>query len=516
MSRIFAVMLISVIAVAGPLLSQGGAGLSEKIVFQSDMDGDFDIWMINPDGTELEVLIDRPGNQSFPRISPNGRKIAFRDSPVPGTRNIVVRDLATGLDATLNTGFSGQASSFVWAGDNSGLIARNIGPNCTGDPIAFIPLSGGGNSPLFAESGRRLTVMAFDGNRDALYYTSDPCWSPNTEVKRYDFADGQRSLVQAADGRLEGFGEIFGDDLVLSKATSGYSNLRIHLMGVDGSGERVLSSGAGVTDANPRFSPDGSQVVFFRRESNNDIDIYTLDVTTLVETPLVFDPFNSASPDWGHILLNTPPICAAVSQVAVECQGATTAVDLDGSASSDPDEDPLTFGWTSDCPDSSFDDAQVATPRLTVASAPTPLECGATLTVTDDGGLSDVCSPAAVQVSDTTPPSIGQLFASHDQLWPPNHRMVEVTVSAAAADACDGDPICSIVEVTSNEPVNGHGDGNTAPDWQIVDGSTVLLRAERAGGGDGRVYTVGVSCVDAAGNATAGEVAVSVPLNRRR
>ncbi len=301
-SRAIASTILALLISAGHLCSQ--TILAEKIIFNSDMNGDHDIWMVNPDGTELEVLIDRPGNQTFPRISPDGTKIAFLDKPEPSSsmRSIVIRDLATGADTVLNTGFSGIPSTFSWRGDNSGVIARNEGPNCTGDPLAFIPLSGG-NIPLFAENGRRLTVMAVDGLRDVLYYTSDPCWSPNTEVKQYNFADEQRSLVQAADGRLEGHGDIYGDDFVFYKATSGYSNAKIHLMAVDGTGERALSSGAGLIDANPRFSPDARQVVFFRREAGSDIDIYTVDVSTSVETPLVLDPFNSASPDWGHILL---------------------------------------------------------------------------------------------------------------------------------------------------------------------------------------------------------------------
>jgi hypothetical protein len=40
----------------------------------------------------------------------------------------------------------------------------------------------------------------------------------------------------------------------------------------------------------------------------------------------------------------------------------------------------------------------------------------------------------AVTVVDTTPPSIESVTASPAQLWPPNHRMVPVTVTSAAAD----------------------------------------------------------------------------------
>jgi hypothetical protein len=54
--------------------------------------------------------------------------------------------------------------------------------------------------------------------------------------------------------------------------------------------------------------------------------------------------------------------------------------------------------------------------------------------------------------------------------------------------------------VSSNEPINGPGDGNTAPDWVITGTSTVDLRSERSGTGTGRVYIVKVECTDSSGN----------------
>jgi hypothetical protein len=77
-------------------------------------------------------------------------------------------------------------------------------------------------------------------------------------------------------------------------------------------------------------------------------------------------------------------------------------------------------------------------------------------------------------------------------------------------DNCDTSPTCTITGVSSNEPVNGLGDGDTAPDWVITGALTLQLRAERSGTGTGRVYTVQVSCVDDAGNVATATVGVSV------
>lgn len=67
------------------------------------------------------------------------------------------------------------------------------------------------------------------------------------------------------------------------------------------------------------------------------------------------------------------------------------------------------------------------------------------------------------------------------------------------------------LSVASNEPVNGTGDGDTAPDWQVVDSHRVRLRAERAGSGNGRTYTVTITCTDTAGASSTREVKVQVP-----
>jgi hypothetical protein len=86
-----------------------------------------------------------------------------------------------------------------------------------------------------------------------------------------------------------------------------------------------------------------------------------------------------------------------------------------------------------------------------------------------------------------------------------------VSVFSTATDNCTSDPTCQIVAVSSSEPESGQGNGDRAPDWVITGSMSVDLRAERAGSGAGRVYTISVMCSDEAGNSSSGEVAVLVP-----
>ena len=116
----------------------------------------------------------------------------------------------------------------------------------------------------------------------------------------------------------------------------------------------------------------------------------------------------------------------------------------------------------------------------------------------------------AVTVIDNTPPTITSESVSLASLWPPNHTLREVTVNYAAVDNCSS--TCTL-SVTSNEPVNGTGDGDTEPDWAIVDAHHVRLRAERAAIGNGRTYSIMITCTDGAGNSTSREVTVCVAHN---
>jgi uncharacterized repeat protein (TIGR01451 family) len=97
------------------------------------------------------------------------------------------------------------------------------------------------------------------------------------------------------------------------------------------------------------------------------------------------------------------------------------------------------------------------------------------------------------------------------QLWPPNHKLHLVTVSGATDP--DGNPLTTtITGVTQDEPLNGLGDGDTSPDaFPGPSSDQALIRAERSGLGDGRVYVLHVSVSDGLGGECTGTASVSVP-----
>lgn len=118
---------------------------------------------------------------------------------------------------------------------------------------------------------------------------------------------------------------------------------------------------------------------------------------------------------------------------------------------------------------------------------------------------------------DTTPPTV-TCSVTPNSIWPPNHKMVNVNASVSVTDAGSGPAGFTLVSVTSNEPDNGLGDGDTANDiqgWAIGTPDTSgQVRAERSGRGSGRVYTLTYAGMDQAGNSASCSTTISVPHDK--
>jgi len=108
-------------------------------------------------------------------------------------------------------------------------------------------------------------------------------------------------------------------------------------------------------------------------------------------------------------------------------------------------------------------------------------------------------------------------MASVETLWPPDGRMVPVEI-VGLRDA-DGDPLeVRITRILQDEPVEqGNGtldvrDGSSiGPDASGTGTAVAQLRAERAGNGNGRVYTLDYVASDGHGGSCEGQVTVCVP-----
>jgi len=77
------------------------------------------------------------------------------------------------------------------------------------------------------------------------------------------------------------------------------------------------------------------------------------------------------------------------------------------------------------------------------------------------------------------------LALTPNELWPADHKLVDIAANPQIADACDANPSSRSFSIASNEADNGLGDGDTPNDIQgaafDTDDRAFGLRAERSG-----------------------------------
>ena len=207
------------------------------------------------------------------------------------------------------------------------------------------------------------------------------------------------------------------------------------------------------------------------------------------------------------VYVDIAPVANAGADQTVACQLPVT---LDGSASTDANstegtnDDIAAFEWF-------LGDSAIAAGEVVDVDLPIGINL-VTLLVTDVMGASDT-DTVAVTVIDTIAPVVA-LHMTPSRLWPPNHKMKTVQ---AVLDIQDCDPLTTVelVSVTSNEPENGLGDGDTSGDIAGAglgtDDRSVQVRAERSGTGSGRIYTFVYRVTDGSGNFSDATATVTVP-----
>jgi hypothetical protein len=178
-------------------------------------------------------------------------------------------------------------------------------------------------------------------------------------------------------------------------------------------------------------------------------------------------------------------------------------VAFSSAGSSDPAGDPLTFGWD-------FGDGSTATGTAPAHAYAADGVYKAVLWVSD--GLIAVSDTATVTIKTENPPDCSRARAVPAQIWPPDRRLVPITITGVSDP--DGESVTiRVTRVTQDEPLAGRGAQASAI---ICPDGSVALRAERLGQGNGRVYRIRFTATDSTGASSEGSVRVCVPHDKSR
>ncbi|MET0346377.1 MAG: alpha/beta hydrolase domain-containing protein [Casimicrobiaceae bacterium] len=120
-----------------------------------------------------------------------------------------------------------------------------------------------------------------------------------------------------------------------------------------------------------------------------------------------------------------------------------------------------------------------------------------------NGVTRGVPNPPSTFAPYSFPLANSKVAPSQATLWPPNGKMVPVSLSVVAPDTCSVS--CKLTQISGS-------DGVKAGDWQITGPMSANLRSDRSGKDkNGRTYTMQLACSDGANMTGTKTVAVTVP-----
>jgi len=251
-----------------------------KIAFESNRDGNNEIYIMNADGTGQTNLTNSAGNDYRPMFSPDGTKIVFY-SDRDGDNEIY----------TMNTDGSSLAQ-----------LTNNVGRD---------------DEPSYSPDG---TKILFYSNRTGNYevYIMNADGSVQTNLSNNPFTN--YTPVFSPDGTQIAF------------TSTRDGNYEIYIMNVDGTGQTNLTYNAG-EDGDPIFSPDGTQIAY-RTNIDGNYEIYIMNADGSGQTNLTNHPSSDTvavfSPDGTRIAFETdrhPSGWFGISMMNADGTGQTNLTD---------------------------------------------------------------------------------------------------------------------------------------------------------------------------------------------
>ena len=286
-----------------------------RIAFSSDRDGNYEIYVMDDDGGNLQRLTNHPDSDFHPSWSPDGKWIAFL------SRRDQVRS-KHGIAAEIYVMDAGGGNPQRLTNDLHDDYHPSWSPN--GKQIAFASVRDG-NTDIYV-------IDADGGNEQRLtnnpLYDYSPSWSPDGERIvfiacreghfRKDFDLTYEIYVMDADGgneqrltenRRYDFSPSWSPDgkriAFASDRKADFVNWEIYVMDADGANLQRLTNNRH-DDWFPFWSPDGERIAF-RSERDGNYEIYVMDADGGNQQNLTNNPDDDGAPAWFNSPFSVSP-----------------------------------------------------------------------------------------------------------------------------------------------------------------------------------------------------------------
>jgi eukaryotic-like serine/threonine-protein kinase len=218
-----------------------------QIVFQSDRDGDYEIFIMNSDGTGQRPLTNNSSDDNFPVVSADGTQVLFQSN----------RD--------------GNWELYVMNSDGSQQRRLTNTPDSTERLATWSP------------DGQQIAFVS-DRDDDFDIYTMNVDGSNLRQVTFNDLREGHVSW--SVDNRL-----------VYNSGTSASATWEIYTIDPDGRNQQQLTNN-GISDWSPEWSPDGRFILYLSIVNGDDPALFVMNADGSNPRMLYNSPYYDWGADW--------------------------------------------------------------------------------------------------------------------------------------------------------------------------------------------------------------------------
>jgi len=312
------------------------------IVFTTNRDGNYEIYSMTPQGTNLKNLTNNSALDAIPQVSDDGTMIAFSsDRGHPGQQDVYSMNIdgSNVKNLTPNSGafdwdpsLSPDKTKMLFMSDRAGRLDLWVVNATDGsNPVNLTTDSAyGGDFASWSDDGTKIVYGAYVGNNEEIFVMN----ANGSGKTRLTFTTGRDTYPAFSPD---------GSKIVFTSERNG--NRQIYLMDSNG-GNPVNLSNNPYVDQVPYFNEDGDHISF-QSYRNGDGEVYIMDLTGADQTRITNHPAQDAYPSWGESAPLPVVPAISISDVSViegnagQTKIATFTVSLSAAPTS-----PATVAWS--------------------------------------------------------------------------------------------------------------------------------------------------------------------------
>ncbi len=264
-----------------------------RIVFRRNPGGVDDLYMMNPDGSDLVRLTNTPELEHRPRWSRDGSRLTVAMDADPDMQVFLLDPVSREPFQVTNEPLYCIHPAFSPGGTR--LVYRTGTGSPGGNDIVIIGTDGTGRMALIEDADPNNYAPDWSPDGTKIAFTGD-LFEPRTSSDIYTITLlGQVVARLTTEGGSNPAWSADGTRIAFVSYRSGATD--VFVMNADGSNQVSITTGTDIAPSDPRWSPDGTRIVFFAHDGN-DYEIWMMDNDGGNLVQITDNGFDDRDPDW--------------------------------------------------------------------------------------------------------------------------------------------------------------------------------------------------------------------------